>query len=89
MFHSFRDGHLQIYRLDGSEASQNASLINLSNSSASDSRPSRSPDDRFVVFQSDRDGNLELYLANSDGTEQTRLTNTTANNINPMFGPDN
>jgi len=43
----------------------------------------------MVVFQSSRDGNIELYLTDSEGKAQTRLTNTHANNINPMFGPDN
>ena len=36
-----------------------------------------------------RDGNVELYLSDNEGVAQSRLTNTTANNINAMFGPDN
>ncbi|WP_367279638.1 hypothetical protein [Ulvibacterium sp.] len=31
-----------------------------------------------IVFQSDRDGNSEIYIMNTDGTEQTRLTNNPA-----------
>ncbi len=88
-FHSFRTGNLQIFRLDGVEGSPNAQLIDLSNSSAMDSRPSRSPDDSQVVFQSNRNGNIELYLTDSMGKTQTRLTTTKADNINAMFGPDN
>ncbi|MBC6937586.1 MAG: hypothetical protein DWB42_17370 [Chloroflexi bacterium] len=35
-----------------------------------------SPDGTQLVFMSRRDGNLELYKMNADGTAQTRLTNT-------------
>ncbi len=89
VFHTFRTGSLQIFRLDGIEGQPGAKLIDLSNSSAMDSRPSRSPDDSMVVFQSNRNGNVELYLTDSEGKTQTRLTNTHANNVNAMFGPDN
>lgn len=88
VFHTFRDGNLEIYRLDGAEGS-NGTLYNLSNSAGSDSRPSRSPNDQWIVFESDRNGNVELYLTDSEGAEQMQLTDTIANNINPMFGPDN
>jgi len=80
MFHSFRTGSLQIFRLNGVEGQSGAQLIDLSNSTAMDSRPSRSPDDSMVVFQSNRNGNVELYLTDSEGKNQTRLTTTAANN---------
>jgi TolB protein len=89
VFHSFRPGNLDIFRLDGVEGGSGANLINLSNNSAVDSRPSRSPNDKFVVFQSNRDGNVELYMGDTEGKNQSRLTNTNANNINAMVGPDN
>jgi PKD repeat protein len=88
VFHTFRDGNLEIYRLDGVEGAGGV-LYNLSNSPAVDSRPSRSPDDEWVVFQSDRDGNIELYYTDNKGEQQIRLTHTNANNINAMIGPDN
>lgn len=89
VFHTFRTGNLEIFRLDGSEDGSGANLINLSNSNATDSRPSRFPNDSQIVFQSDRDGNVELYLGDVEGKTQTRLTNTQSNNINAMAGPDN
>ncbi len=89
LFHTYRDDNLEIYRLDGAEGSSNARLYNLSQSPSVDSRPSLSYDKAWVVFQSDRDGNIELYYTDSQGNEQTRLTNTEANNINPMFATDN
>ena len=38
-----------------------------------------------LVFQSFRDGNWEIYLANGDGTDQTRLTNVSATDIQPQL----
>ncbi|MBL8163920.1 MAG: PD40 domain-containing protein [Anaerolineae bacterium] len=37
-----------------------------------------SPDGTQVVFISARDGNLEVYTMNADGTSQTRRTSNTA-----------
>ena len=39
VFHTYRDGNLEIYRLDGIEGVGNYRLINLSNDDASDSSP--------------------------------------------------
>jgi TolB protein len=88
LFHTFRDENLEIYRLDGVEG-VTGQLINLTNSPFVDSRPSRSPDDSLIVFETDRHGNIELYLADTEGINQWRLTTTSSNNVNPMFGPDN
>ncbi|MBC7929612.1 MAG: PD40 domain-containing protein, partial [Rubrivivax sp.] len=41
-----------------------------------------------IVFVSARDGNNEIYVMNSDGTAQTRLTNNSANDERPAFSPD-
>jgi len=44
-------------------------------SQGSDGQPAWSPDGSSLVFDSNRDGNAELYVAASDGTGQKRLTN--------------
>ena len=41
-----------------------------------------------IAFNSRRDGNLEIYSMNSDGSGQTRLTNNLANDELPMWSPD-
>lgn len=41
-----------------------------------------------IVFQSDRDGNLEIYEMNADGTNQTRITANTAADFEPVWSPD-
>ncbi len=89
VFHTFRDDNLEVYRLDGIEGQPDAKLYNLSKDGAVDSRPSRAPNDSWVVFQSNRNGNVELYYTDLLGSgEAVRLTNTQSNNTNPMYGPD-
>ena len=41
-----------------------------------------------IVFESRRTGNWEIYLMNPDGTDQTRLTHTRADNRAPFWSPD-
>lgn len=41
-----------------------------------------------IAFSSNRDGNYEIYVMNVDGTNQTRLTYTSANNTSPAWSPD-
>lgn len=77
LFTSNRDGNQEIYivRLDGSD------LRNLSNNPADDYQPFwvvdrglfPSPGDR-IAFTTTRDGNQEIYIMKTDGTEQTNLT---------------
>ena len=50
--------------------------------------PSYSFDGSKIVFVSFRDGNAEIYTMNSDGSNQTRLTNTSDNELEPSFTPD-
>ena len=53
-----------------------------------DSRPRYSPDASKIVFQSIRDGQAEIYVMNSDGSGQTRLTNNPAFDTAPAWSPD-
>lgn len=41
-----------------------------------------------IVFQSNRDGNFEIYAMDGDGTRQQRLTNSPSNDITPRWSPD-
>ncbi|MBA7701219.1 hypothetical protein ES703_109952 [subsurface metagenome] len=40
-----------------------------------------------IAFASDRDGNMEIYIMNVDGSEQTNLTDNLANDWLPCFSP--
>ncbi len=46
---------------------------NLTNHPADDASFSWSPDGRHILFSSDRDGNLEIYVMNADGSGQVAL----------------
>ena len=41
-----------------------------------------------IAFISDRDGGIEIFIMNGDGTGQTRLTQTTRPEFKPSFSPD-
>lgn len=41
-----------------------------------------------IAFASNRDGNAQIYLMNTDGTNQTRLTANAANDESPRWSPD-
>jgi Tol biopolymer transport system component len=45
---------------------------------AFDGAPGWSPNGRQIAFGSSRDGDLEVFVMNADGTEPTALTNNTA-----------
>jgi Tol biopolymer transport system component len=44
--------------------------------------------DGVVAFQSNRDGNFEIYTMNADGSSQQRLTQHPANDIAAAWSPD-
>jgi RNA polymerase sigma factor (sigma-70 family) len=41
-----------------------------------------------IAFSSKRDGNFEVYVMDTDGTNQRRLTNDPADDLYPMWAPD-
>ncbi|MBT4482129.1 MAG: hypothetical protein HOC71_00455 [Candidatus Latescibacteria bacterium] len=41
-----------------------------------------------IAFVSGRDGNDEIYVMTSDGSNQIRLTNNSANDLGPSWSPD-
>jgi RHS repeat-associated protein len=42
-----------------------------------------------IAFASNRDGSGQIYLMNTDGTGQSRLTNNLTNDESPQWSPDN
>jgi TolB protein len=50
--------------------------------------PAWSPDGRKIAFMSNRAGNPEIYVMNSDGTGVLRLTNNPAEDGQPAWSPD-
>lgn len=47
-----------------------------------------SPDGSQFLFSSDKDGNLDIYLANANGANPRRLTNSPTADMYPSWAPD-
>lgn len=47
-----------------------------------------SPDGKRIAFASERDGNVELYVMDYDGTQTRRLTDVQAMDDHPTWSPD-
>jgi TolB protein len=52
---------------------------------SSDAYPSFSPDGQRIAFDSDRDGNNEIYTMALDGTDVRRITLSPGNDLAPMW----
>ena len=75
----------QIYvmRADGS-----GGLQRLMHNPHNDANPAWSPDGERILFQSDRDGNEEIYVVSTDGTGPVNLTNERGDDTSPTWSPD-
>ena len=66
-----------------------AALVRLAPDEANQTSSAVSPDGRQVVFQTDHDGNMELYLLDLQNGDLTRLTDTAEiTEDRPTFSPD-
>lgn len=63
-------------------------LDNLTNNPANDRGPAWSPDGERIAFRSTRDGNDEVYVMDSDGTNQRNLTRDPSRDGEPDWSPD-
>ena len=68
-----------------------SNVVRLTTNSVSDSDwlPAWSPDGRRIAFQSNRDGDTEIYVMNADGSNTSRLTNNFFySDSSPDWSPD-
>jgi Tol biopolymer transport system component len=47
-----------------------------------------SPDGKRIIYASNKTGNYEIYTSNTDGTNEKRLTDTSADEAYPVWSPD-
>jgi TolB protein len=83
-FASMNDGKFDIYIInpDGSN------MKKLTDGSGNNEDPCWSPDGRFLVFSSNRDGSgYHLYLMNANGENQRRLTFLKGEDTEPSWSP--
>lgn len=76
------------YDIYSTIASGGTSLTPLSPGPGYDAEATISTDGSKIVFTSDRDGDLELYVMNSDGTNVHRVTNSPGYDGGAFFSPD-
>jgi TolB protein len=60
----------------------------ITNNNAYDAECGFSPDGKWIVFGSTRDGDGELYAMRADGSDPVRLTNAKGYDGGPFFSPD-
>ena len=91
-FTSERDGNFEIYVMDADGSNPK----NLTNNPLNDWQPSWSPDGERIVFSARRDGHFEneivltseIYVMDTDGDNQRRLTENRKNDREPSWSPD-
>jgi Tol biopolymer transport system component len=60
----------------------------LTRGTSMDRQPAYSPDGKWVVFSTTRNGNLDLWLTSTETGETRRLTDDQAQDWDPAFTPD-
>jgi uncharacterized membrane protein len=86
LFSSNRDGgNPQIYKANGS---QGQTLTRLTFSTGTDVGAVWSPDGRKIAFTSNRTGNNEVYVMDSNGGSLVNLTNNPASDQRPAWSSD-
>jgi Tol biopolymer transport system component len=79
------DPHMDIFEANP----DGTGLKRLTRGGGYNAEGSYSPDGKEIVFCSNRDGNLELYIMHADGSDVRKLTNAPkCYNGGPFFSPD-
>jgi len=101
VFESWQNGHPELYKME-SDGTQITRLTNyqkheINNEYIGNGNPSWSTiiknknensTTAKIVFQSDRDGNHEIYIMNSDGSDQTNISKHSGFDGSPVFSPN-
>ncbi len=83
------DQNLWRLELPGAGRATSAAAAIFHSSTRTDNNAQFSPDGRRVAFQSDRSGNMEIWLGDADGKSPAQLTELGAGNTGtPRWSPD-
>jgi TolB protein len=80
---SFLRGHPDIYK-----GTIGGKYAPIASTRAIETSPAYSPIEGKIAFASSRDGNMEIYTCNLDGTGITRLTHAKSIETSPCFSPN-
>jgi TolB protein len=83
VYQSDAAGNWEIYKIN--PMVWQAQPMRLTQNAAEDVAPSWSPDSQTIAFQSNRDGDANIYLMRPDGTHVRRLTTSSAEDRNPAW----
>ncbi|MFQ3536320.1 MAG: hypothetical protein SNJ58_10630 [Aggregatilineales bacterium] len=91
VYHTFRTGDWELFRLgelpDKPDAPEN--LSQAINPDWHDINPSRSPDNEWIAYASNRSGTWNIWVARTDGSEQRQATfNERSISVDPVWSPD-
>lgn len=64
------------------------SVVNLTQSGGDDLQPAVSPDGRRIAFSSGRNGNLDIYVMDANGSNLTQVTSSRGFDEWPAWSPD-
>jgi dipeptidyl aminopeptidase/acylaminoacyl peptidase len=82
--HPMLSNEIYTMRWDGSQQT----CLTFTGADLDDLSPVWSPDGTRIAFSTNRDGNNEFYVMNTDGFAQTRLTYHDASDFSPTWSPD-
>lgn len=91
VFTAYRGKSAEIYVVEVPDDLQQAGglePVNLTKHYGVDEQPAWSSDGERITFVSERDGNPEIYLMHTDGSNQKRLTFHGAWDDDPVWSPD-
>jgi Tol biopolymer transport system component len=79
------NGQMDIFTMNA----DGSNVVNVTNTLASEDKPSWSPNGARLAFMSDRNGVMQIFTANADGTGVTQLTTVLqGDNEDPDWSPD-
>ncbi|HYU38275.1 MAG TPA: tetratricopeptide repeat protein, partial [Acidimicrobiia bacterium] len=90
-FLSNRDGRPEVYVMNADGTGPVRLTVNAQSSEGTprwNPSPAWSPDGTKIAFASDRDGDVEIYVMNADGTGLVRLTFNPGEDGEPSWSPD-
>jgi dipeptidyl aminopeptidase/acylaminoacyl peptidase len=81
-------GGIGIYVMDADGSNVHILVVEYVPSISRNLSAAWSPDGTQIAFETNRDGNREIYVVDADGTGLTNLTNHSNNDFSPAWSPD-
>ncbi|MBK8821487.1 MAG: PD40 domain-containing protein [Anaerolineales bacterium] len=60
----------------------------MTTTTSNNTNPMYGPDARTIIYQSDRNGNIDLFTLDENTGKERQITNDLADDINPFYSPD-